>query len=59
MEHNTQFAEVTHHHAPSEGTGRIWRTFWVLLVITIVELALGFTMYLVPGMPDCLNLFVK
>lgn len=59
MEHNTQFAEVTHHHAPSEGTGRIWRTFWVLLVITIIELALGFTMYLAPGMPGWLHLFIK
>jgi cytochrome c oxidase subunit IV len=59
MEHNTQFAEVTHHHEPAEGTGRIWKTFWILLVITIVELALGFTMYLVPGMPDWLHLFVK
>ena len=59
MEHNTQFSEVTHHHAPSEGTGRIWRTFWVLLVITVIELALGFTMYLVAGMPDWLHLFIK
>jgi cytochrome c oxidase subunit IV len=59
MEHNTQFSEVTHHHAPSEGTGRIWKTFWILLVITIIELALGFTMYFVPGMPDWLHLFVK
>lgn len=59
MEHNTQFAEVTHHHEPSEGTGRIWRTFWVLLVITVIELALGFTMYLAPGMPGWLHLFIK
>ena len=59
MEHNTEFAEVTHHHAPAEGTGRIWKTFWLLLIITIIELALGFTMYLVPGMPGWLNLFVK
>lgn len=59
MEHNTQFSEITHHHAPSEGTARIWKTFWILLVITIIELALGFTMYLVPAMPDWLHLFVK
>jgi cytochrome c oxidase subunit IV len=59
MEHNTQFTEVTHHHAPSEGTGRIWRTFWILLVITVIELALGFTMYMVPGMPDWLHMFIK
>lgn len=59
MEHNTQFAEVTHHHAPSEGTGRIWRTFWVLLIITVIELALGFTMYFFEGMPGWLHLFIK
>ena len=59
MEHNTQFAEVTHHHAPNEGTGRIWRTFWILLLITIIELALGFLMYFIPEMPDWLKLFIK
>jgi len=59
MEHNTQFAEVTHHHEPSEGTGRIWKTFWILLGITIIELAFGFTMYAFPGMPGWLHLFIK
>lgn len=59
MEHNTHFPEVTHHHAPSEGTGRIWRTFWILLIITVIELALGFTMYFFPGMPDWVHLFIK
>ena len=60
MEHNTtQFSEVTHHHEPSTGTGRIWRTFWILLVITLVELALGFLMYFFPGMPDWVHLFIK
>jgi len=59
MEHNTQFAEVTHHHPPSEGTGRIWKTFWILLVITIIELALGFLMYLVPSIPGWIQLFIK
>jgi len=59
MEHNTQFAEVTHHHAPSEGTGRIWKTFWILLIITLIELALGFTMYFFEGMPSWLHLFIK
>lgn len=59
MEHNAHYPEVTHAHAPSEGTGRIWRTFWILLVITLIELALGFTMYLFAGMPDWLHLFIK
>jgi len=59
MEHNTQFAEVTHAHAPSEGTARIWKTFWILLVITIIELSLGLTMYLFPAMPSWAHLFIK
>lgn len=59
MEHNTQFSEITHHHEPAQGTGRIWKTFWILLVITIIELGLGFVMYLVPGMPDWIELFLK
>ena len=59
MEHNTQFAEVTHHHAPTEGTGRIWKTFWILLVITIIELSLGLTMYIFEGMPSWAHLFIK
>jgi len=59
MEHNTQFAEVTHAHAPTEGTARIWKTFWILLIITIIELTLGLTMYLAAGMPSWLHLFIK
>lgn len=59
MEHNTQFAEVTHHHAPTEGTGRIWKTFWILLVITIIELSLGLTMYIFEDMPSWAHLFIK
>jgi cytochrome c oxidase subunit 4 len=59
MEHNTFYPEVTHHHEPSEGTGRIWKTFWILLIITLIELALGFTMYFFEGMPDWLHLFIK
>lgn len=31
------------HHA--EGTGRIWKTFWILSVITIIELAIGLAIY--------------
>jgi cytochrome c oxidase subunit IV len=58
MEHNTQFAEVTHPHAPSEGTARIWKTFWILLIITIIELSLGLSMYLIE-MPSWMHLFLK
>jgi cytochrome c oxidase subunit IV len=59
MEQNTQFAEVTHHHEPVEGTARIWRTFWILLIITIIELTLGLSMYVFEGMPSWLHLFIK
>jgi cytochrome c oxidase subunit IV len=44
-QHNTVSPEVTYHHPPSEGTGRIWKTFWVLLIITVIELGLGLLMY--------------
>lgn len=43
--HNTASSEVTYHHAPSEGTGRIWKTFWILLIITVIELGLGLLLY--------------
>lgn len=59
MEHNTQSSEITYHHEPSSGTARIWRTFWILLFITLAELALGFSMYFFPQMPSWLHLFIK
>ena len=34
--------EITFAHAPSEGTGRIWKIFWLLSFITVIELVLGF-----------------
>ncbi|HEU4634363.1 MAG TPA: cytochrome C oxidase subunit IV family protein [Flavisolibacter sp.] len=59
MEHNTQSTEITYHHEPAENTKRIWRTFWVLLILTLIELALGFSMYLFHDMPGWLHLFLK
>src|SRR5919199_3778671 len=59
MEHNTGSSEITYHHEPSQGTARIWRTFWVLLIITIIELGLGLSMYAFEGMPNWLHLFIK
>jgi cytochrome c oxidase subunit IV len=56
--HHAGASEVTFHHAPSEGTGRIWKTFWVLLIITIVELGLGLSMYAI-DMNDGIRLFIK
>jgi cytochrome c oxidase subunit IV len=60
MEHHTQSTEVTFHHEPSEGTKRIWRTFWILLIITVIELSLGLTMYLLHNnLTTGLVLFIK
>lgn len=58
MEQHTA-SEVTFHHAPAEGTKRIWKTFWLLLVITIIELLLGLVMYWIPGMSAFMVLFIK
>jgi len=40
-EHVASSAEITMHHAPSSGTGRIWKIFWLLSVVTVIELCLG------------------
>ena len=44
-QHHSASPEVTFHHEPTQGTKRIWKTFWLLLIITIVELGLGLLMY--------------
>lgn len=60
MEQNAQASEITHHHEPGEGTGRIWKTFWLLLGITLVELSLGFAMYFFhESIPGWVVLFIK
>ena len=58
MEHHTQSSEVVHHHEPTASTKRIWVTFWILLIITVIELGLGLLMYAV-DMPGWLHLFIK
>lgn len=54
MEHQNIAAEVTfHHEVPGpENVKRIWKTFWVLLIITIIELAMGFSIYFIHKNPD-------
>lgn len=59
MNSSTDYPEVTHHHEPAQGTKRIWKTFWLLLIITIIELGLGFFMYIVPTLPSWIVLFLK
>src|SRR5687768_12415434 len=58
MEHFDNPSEVTYHHEPAADTKRIWKTFWLLLIITIIELALGFLMY-ATDFPGWINLFLK
>ena len=45
MEHANVATEVTIHHEPSDSTKRIWKVFWILLIITMVELGLGLSLY--------------
>lgn len=58
MDQHNQYSEVTFHHEPAESTSRIWKTFWLLLIITMIELGLGFLMYAI-HMPEFLQLFLK
>ncbi len=57
MEHHTA-SEITIHHEPSGDTRRIWRTTIILTVLTLIELALGFTMYFTE-FPHWIDLFIK
>lgn len=47
--HHTQASaaspEISFEHEPAKDTKRIWRTFWLLLGLTIAELALGLSHY--------------
>ena len=52
--------EVTfHHHVPGEeNVKRIWKTFWVLLIITVIELGLGLLMW-ATEFPNWVDLAIK
>jgi cytochrome c oxidase subunit 4 len=41
-DHTIPSPEITFVHEPGEGTKRIWKVFWILSVITLIELTLGF-----------------
>ena len=45
MSANTTSPEVTFQPEHTGGTKKIWRVFWVLSALTIVELALGYFLY--------------
>lgn len=44
--------EVTFQHEHTGGTKRIWKVFWLLSVITIIELAIGLTIYNIHKEPN-------
>ncbi len=48
-EQHFDYPEVTFHPDHSGGTGKIWKIFWVLSVLTIIELALGYFLYVKHG----------
>ena len=54
MEHQATTSEITfHHHVPGkENVKRIIKTLVILSVITIIELALGFSIYFIHKNPD-------
>jgi cytochrome c oxidase subunit IV len=55
IEHQSTPPEVTfHHHPTGDIVKRIWKTFWILLIITIIELGLGLLMYAL-NLPDDLR----
>jgi cytochrome c oxidase subunit IV len=37
--------EITFHADHSGGTKRIWKTFWILSLLTVIELAIGLVIY--------------
>jgi cytochrome c oxidase subunit IV len=57
--HNVSSPEITFGHPPAEGTGRIWKIFWLLSFVTIVELVLGFGLAKQWYGSDSMILFVK
>ena len=60
MEHQPVSPEVTFHHAPSsDNVKRIWKTFWVLLIITIIELGLGLALYALDLPDDLRRMLIK
>lgn len=44
-DHSTSSPEITFHPEHTGGTKKIWRIFWVLSILTVAELGLGYWMY--------------
>ena len=54
-DHTLASPEITFAHEPSSGTKKIWKVFWILSVITIIELALGMSLYFL-NLPEGLKM---
>lgn len=60
MEHQNVSAEISFTHEPSEDiVKRIWKTFWILLTITVIELLLGLTLYAIDINGDLRRMLIK
>lgn len=51
-EHAVSSPEITFAPEHASGTKRIWKTFWILSVITIIELGIGLSIYTIHKGPD-------
>lgn len=49
MSSHVSSPEITHAPEHASGTGRIWKTFWVLSALTVIELGLGYFLYFKHG----------
>src|SRR5215831_18611231 len=54
MDHSNVSTEITFHHEPGP-VKRIWKVFWILLIITMIELGLGISLYLL-DLPEGLRM---
>lgn len=45
MSSNVTSPEITYAPEHASGTSRIWKTFWVLSLLTVIELGLGYFLY--------------
>jgi len=60
MEKQNASAEITfQHELPSDNIKRIWKTFWILLIITMIELGLGLTLYAFDLPDDLRRMLIK
>jgi cytochrome c oxidase subunit IV len=59
MDHAASSSEISFTPQSGSSTKHIWRVFWILLIITVIELALGLTIYAVLEDREFAKLLVK